>query len=719
MSPLKAWLRRRQIGAGALALYTLLALGMMAPLAPRAFPVTGAEDICNHVSGIIEAKNALKEGQFPLRVPPHQCDNARFPLFQFYGNFPYTLGGALYRLTRLDPYTIWKLVVMGSLVVGGFFTYRSVRVLTRQPLPALAAGVVFMTAPYMLTDIHGRTAFPEIVSFGLLPLVFYFAWRSFAARPWGPVLASAVSWCVLALSHNITFLYGSLFIGLFFLSYFRGQRRRVGRWLRLGSGYGLGCLLAAWYLVPQQMLVPHFGEGLFFPVQDQAWLTPLGVLLSPAVTLPVHLGSPYIAQPEHFGLQVGWLILVSVGMVFCDLWRPRTQGLNRRPQVVRFLVLFALALFLTWSPFDFWPWLPQMFSYVQFSYRLLMFVVLFGSLLAGYALVQVFQGQMRAAHLAVLVLAAGWSAAPYLSPHRGDKNLSIAKEIAHPDIGRGGATTCYRPGAACLLATTHLHPEVDWVDPRTGGVIDTTTITLAGNYWGAFPAAITGDVLMLDGTVLATAMAPLRLTITVNDVVLATPALPAGPFALRLPLPVATGRDRVCIEVHGDELAEPMEPPMPRPKLSPSFVLSRFALQPGPGRPAAPKLVPMTQALAHMTWGHPTILRIAVAERSLVQLPVLYYPYILDVRHNGRSVPAEHLGRWLALELPPGEHEICVRVAGVGWANGVSLTAWIGVAGGAGWLATRAWRRGRGAKRPGHRWAPHFNLIRSKRAAAA
>jgi hypothetical protein len=371
-------------------------------------------------------------------------------------------------------------------------------------------------------------------------------------------------------------------------------------------------------------------------------------------------------------------------------------------------------LFMTWSHFDFWSWLPQALSYVQFSYRLLMFVVLFGSLLAGYALAQVIQGRMRAAHLMVLVLAAGWSSAPYLTPHRGDKSLSIDKEIAHPDIGRGGATTCYRPGAACLLATTHVHPEVDWTDPRTGGEVDTTAITLTGNYWGAFPASISGDMLLLEGTVLPGAKAPLRLTITSNDAVLATPELPVGPFTLRLPMPSTTDRARACILVHGDVLAEAMEPPAPRPKLSPSFVLSRFALQPGPGRPPAPKLVPMTQSWAHMTWGHPTVLRVAIAERSLVQLPVLYYPFILEVRHNGRTVPAENLGRWLALELPPGEHEIRVRVAGVGWANGISLAAWMAVAGGAVWLAWRAWRRG--MKRPGHHWAPHFNWIRSPRA---
>jgi hypothetical protein len=108
-------------------------------------------------------------------------------------------------------------------------------------------------------------------------------------------------------------------------------------------------------------------------------------------------------------------------------------------------------------------------------------------------------------------------------------------------------------------------------------------------------------------------------------------------------------------------------------------------------------LIPEGQVMGQMRWGHWTVLRLHVAEPSLVQLPVLYYPHILRIEHNGVDVAVEHLGRMVALELPPGDHEIRVRVAGVGWANTLSFTAWAGVGAGALWLAARSWwRRRRG-----------------------
>src|SRR5258706_10090334 len=71
---------------GILLLYGLLALGMLSPLAADVMPESPAQDLADHVSGIIEARNALAEGQFPIRVAPNQNNRERYPVFQFHGN---------------------------------------------------------------------------------------------------------------------------------------------------------------------------------------------------------------------------------------------------------------------------------------------------------------------------------------------------------------------------------------------------------------------------------------------------------------------------------------------------------------------------------------------------------------------------------------------------------------------------------------------------------
>ncbi|HZN65909.1 MAG TPA: discoidin domain-containing protein, partial [Tepidisphaeraceae bacterium] len=70
----------------------------------------------------------------------------------------------------------------------------------------------------------------------------------------------------------------------------------------------------------------------------------------------------------------------------------------------------------------------------------------------------------------------------------------------------------------------------------------------------------------------------------------------------------------------------------------------------------------------------------SLAERTVVQLPVFFYPGLLDVRDDGRGVSQSgHIDRLLALDLPPGDHDVLVKFVGVRWANYASGAAWAGV----------------------------------------
>jgi len=70
-----------------------------------------------------------------------------------------------------------------------------------------------------------------------------------------------------------------------------------------------------------------------------------------------------------------------------------------------------------------------------------------------------------------------------------------------------------------------------------------------------------------------------------------------------------------------------------------------------------------------------------VAEPTLLQLPVLYYPGgVLRVRLDGGEVPFGNLGPYVALPLEPGRHFVTVWYAGVGWANLASGIGWAAVA---------------------------------------
>jgi hypothetical protein len=692
LASLSGTFRQRRLALGAISLYVFLAVVVMSPLASNLMPESQGNDLANHVSGIIEARNALAEGQFPIRVAPKQHREQRYPIFQFYGNFPYTVGGLLYLLTRQNPYVLWKQVVIGFLVVGGFFTYRCGRVLTRQALPSIVAGALFLTAPYMLTDIHGRFAFPEMVSFALLPVVFFYLIRSFVSRRPGYVLGSALAWSCLALSHNVTFLYGSIFYGLYVLSHTSLRKTYCKRLTRVGIGYLLGMFLTAWYFVPQAFLVPQLMISDLIPVQKWAWLTPLGVLLAPMVVPPVPLPHVLIDLPMHFGLQVGWPVLAAVGLLLYYLRKPPVPVLSGRRAIVRLLAFFLLALFMVWSPFDFWRFLPGLFSYVQFSYRLLMFVVLWGSLLAGFALAQLFKGRMRFEHLVVCLVLVGLCTTPYLSPQKASATVWVEQEIAHPDMGRGGSDLAYLLSPKSLVKTTWVGRDVNWAEWEYGFVDGAHRLYFPGE--GEFPAPRRGDTLRIEGLVPERFRTPVTFTAIMNSRVMAVRSLPPGPFRLAIPIDTTFPTSRVTLALRTDRYLDPeIHGLMPlAPPKSLGLYVWTLKLDRHPAHADSTAVV-IPQGSAPAGSGQPVNQTINTPVPCLAQLPVLYYPGMLRVLDNGRPIPYGNMGRHVALELQPGNHVVSVRFVGVRWANLLSLGSWLGVLVAVLVIVSGKWRR--------------------------
>jgi hypothetical protein len=655
-----------QPAIGALLLVTVVAVAMMLPFSSDFLVESPASDLANHVSAIIEARNAFAEGQFPLRVAPNQNQQARYPLFQFYGNLPYTVGGLVYLVTDINPYWVWKLTVLFGLIIGGFFTYRCGYALTDRAKPSMVAGVVFITAPYLLSDINARFAYTETISFTLLPAVLFYSLRTFTSEKLSSMVSTAIVWSCLALSHNITFLYGSIFFGLYFLSCFALNKIYLYRIIRLGVAYTIGVLMCLWYIIPQMYLIPFINVSIkIAPAYDRAQYAPLYVLLSPILVL-----HPEITTPR-MSLQVGWPIIASFVIALYYLLKRAEVFKNKGSTITRLIIFFGLAFFMAWSPVDFWKYLPYVFSYVQFPYRILMFVVLWGSLLTPFALVALFKENMRVEYVIGITLVLVTIAAPFLPVHKTTKaKFSVANDIIMPNTGRGGANDIYRVSLAEIANNTPLVYNANFAQLDYG---------LLNDHWLRYPGKMVipapkeGDTLLIEGMVSEHYSSTIRLKVTMDDVLITTTSLPAGPFKLNVPLRESFDTDHVQLEMQTDRYLDPeyLVPGPPAPEKL-AFQLTSLTLQPAAVRADRSLLLSTKEVLNTTRYGVSTISTIKTTQSGFVQLPVLFYPNILRVRDNGQDIPYSTIERYVAVSLPPGEHIIDIQFIGVTWANIVS-----------------------------------------------
>ena len=566
------------------ALYGCIGLIILWPYRHADFRLAG--DL-NFVLGMVsEGRNALNEGQFPIRVAPRQWERMRFPLFQYYGNLPFTVTGALAVVTGGNPYAAWKIATLLTFLVGGLGAEALAYLLTRHRGASVLAAAVFLLAPYQFTDVNGRGAFSEQVALNLLPAAIFFTYRTLLSTRPKYVLACAVAWTLIGLTHNIAYVYGVLLAGALFLSYLRLDRRSALRLGRLAAAGAIQALLLLWYFVPQLATLKSIVIGRQ-PIDPYHYsdLSPLYVLLSPKLS-----ATPAAATARGLGLQVGWPILLGAAFAIAAIPLGRSSRFTRAAGA-RLAVLFALAFFIAWSPFDFWRHLPMTLWFVQFPYRLLMLVTLFGAMLTGIALSAWFPGQLRWRWASIILVLLAISTIPFIPPDDKLWPLFVEHQTTDPYIG---AT----PLDAYLL-TPAVAEQSSWLRADSGRVD-----------W--------------------------------QYILESVPAQQNDP-----------GLENGRISVAADK--------------------------------------------RHVRFGRVVRYDLSARSPTLLEMPVLYYPRVLDVRDNGQSIKYGNVGHYLAVKLQPGSHRVTVRYVGIRWANAVSAAAWgaLGVIAAAalGKSLARRWRR--------------------------
>lgn len=127
------------------------------------------DDGIQHIARLMGTYQSLQEGQ--TNIMSNFCNGFGYSWNIFYSPLTAFLP-LIFKILGLSFTLCIKLFMFLVVFLSGYFMYLFTKKITKNNNMAIIAGILYIFAPYRLTDMYIRNALPELTSFVFLPLVF-------------------------------------------------------------------------------------------------------------------------------------------------------------------------------------------------------------------------------------------------------------------------------------------------------------------------------------------------------------------------------------------------------------------------------------------------------------------------------------------------------------------------------------------------------------------
>jgi len=317
--------------------------------------------------------NALAEGQFPVRIAGSMYNgygsatSVFYPDAVFYLPALLMIGGATIQFAMSAFIVLTNAVTAASMYLCGKRMFDSRKM-------GVCASLLYLTAAYRLTDVYVRMAAGEAAAMAVLPLFVWGLWEVIFGekRRWLPLALGATA---VFMTHIITTVLCAVMAAVVGVCC-AGKILREGRLVPILKAIALTVLLNAYYLVP---LLHYMMNGVSMGALNSS--------VAAGAMEPMYL----LACDSEFPRDIGLPMLLGAVMTLY-MFMGRSDAQLR--MVRRLIAVSAMLALMTTNIF---PWaqlesrLGMAVNFLQFPWRLLMFVDLFLALAAGCGVVRIAQ----------------------------------------------------------------------------------------------------------------------------------------------------------------------------------------------------------------------------------------------------------------------------------------------------------------------------------------
>jgi uncharacterized membrane protein len=331
------------------------------------------------IQRVYELGNALRDGQFPVRILKNFGYGYHYPLYNFYSPLPYYVGAAA-NLIGFNILTSTRIMFILPNILGVIFMFILSKHVTKNNALALLSGVLYAYFPYRAVDNYVRGVIGEVYVMMFLPLLILGIIKIFERKN---IFLFTISFAGIILSHNIyaflTIFYFAIFMA-FLLVYFIYKKRKTDIFLKLLFAAILSLGLTSFFWLPavieskstQLSILNQAGYyfGNYFINIASLWQSDFGYGGAAG-------GTTFMIGKIHLILGILALIIAVWQLVI----KKKKDGL-----LFIIFVYFLLSAFLTNRiSYFLWQYIPFL-SFTQYPLRLLFFIDFFLILFIAFSL---------------------------------------------------------------------------------------------------------------------------------------------------------------------------------------------------------------------------------------------------------------------------------------------------------------------------------------------
>lgn len=331
------------------------------PLANKSLNIY-RDDGIQHICRIIGTEQTLADKQFLPMIMSNLCNNFGYSWNIFYSPLTAYMS-VMFRIFNFSYVNCLKLCMFVIVLLSGLTMYKLTLRITKNKKLATLASIIYILAPYRITDMYIRTALAELASFIFIPIVFEGLYIIVNEEKKSYKLALGAAGLIL--THQVIAMYTAIICFAYLIVFFKKLKSKTVL-KNIGVNLSFCLLMTSFYWVG---LLQHY-----FSTSYEVFVPGRMEREEVLIFYKAKFSQLFITSSEQTMIyEVG--LLSVIGLILTPIaYKKIPQEYKKTYMFFLITGIVLIAMTLTIFPFE---KLPKALTMLQFTFRLFTFTSFF------------------------------------------------------------------------------------------------------------------------------------------------------------------------------------------------------------------------------------------------------------------------------------------------------------------------------------------------------